>query len=111
MAKAGGITVSHQWIYSLTRDDQACGGRLYKALRLPQRRRYQRHLAYRAGLGKIPHRVGIEHRPSEVEHRRHIGHWEGDTVLKGHKESGLVTLVERRSGYFLCKRSPNTACQ
>nr|WP_273544546.1 IS30 family transposase [Halomonas profundi] len=55
-------------------------------------------------LGKIPHRVGIEQRPAEVEERRHIGHWEGDTVLKGHKESGLVTLVERRSGYLLAAR-------
>lgn len=63
-------------------------------------------MAKRAGLGKIPHRVGIEQRPNEVEERRHIGHWEGDKVLKGHKESGLVTLVERRSGYLLAARLP-----
>lgn len=106
MAQAKGVTVSHQWIYSLIRDDKACGGRLWKALRLPQRRRYQRHLAKRAGLGTIPQRVGIEHRPLDVERRRYIGHWEGDTVLKGHKESGLVTLVERRSGYLLSARLP-----
>ncbi|MGQ7244862.1 IS30 family transposase [Salinicola sp. V024] len=106
MAQANGAYVSHQWIYSLICDDKARGGQLWKRLRLPQQRRYQRHLAKRAGLGKIPHRVGIEHRPADVEQRRHIGHWEGDTVLKGHKESGLVTLVERRSGYLLAARLP-----
>jgi len=88
MAQANGAYVSHQWIYSLICDDKARDGQLWKRLRLPQQRRYQRHLAKRAGLGKIPHRVGIEHRPADVEQRRHIGHWEGDTVLKGHKESG-----------------------
>ncbi|WP_417422289.1 IS30 family transposase [Halomonas sp.] len=77
-----------------------------KRLRLPRQRRYQRQLAKHAGLGKIPHRVGIEQRPVDVEERRYIGHWEGDTVLKGHKEPGLVTLVERRSGYLLAARLP-----
>ncbi|NAO98930.1 IS30 family transposase [Vreelandella titanicae] len=106
MAKADGICVSHLWIYALIWDDKKHGGTLWKRLRLPRQRRYQRQLAKRAGLGKIPHRVGIEQRPAEVEERRHIGHWEGDTVLKGHKESGLVTLVERRSGYLLAARLP-----
>lgn len=104
MANTDSIRVSHEWIYSLIRDDKARGGKLWKALRLPQRRCYRRQLAQRAGLGKIPQRVGIEHRPADVESRLHIGHWEGDTVLKGYKESGLVTLVERRSGYLLAAR-------
>ena len=104
MANANGVCVSHQWIYALIWDDKKRGGELWKRLRLPRQRRYQRRLAKHAGLGKIPHRVGIEQRPAEAEERRHIGHWEGDTVLKGHKESGLVTLVERRSGYLLAAR-------
>jgi IS30 family transposase len=44
-------------------------------------------------LGKIPNRVGIEHRPDEFDDRRFIGDWEGDTVIQDHKQSGLVTLV------------------
>ena len=106
MANANGVCVSHQWIYALIWDDKKHGETLWKRLRLPRQRRYQRQLAKRAGLGKIPHRVGIEQRPAKVEERRHIGHWEGDTVLKGHKESELVTLVERRSGYLLAARLP-----
>nr|WP_148255452.1 hypothetical protein [Aidingimonas lacisalsi] len=80
--------------------DKAHVGDLWKALRLPQQRRYHRHLAKRVGLGKILHRVGIEHRLAQVEDRLFIGHWEGDTVLKSHKASGLVMLVESRSGYL-----------
>jgi IS30 family transposase len=61
-------------------------------------RRNRRQLAKSAGLGKIPNRVGIAARGEAVDHRLTLGHWEGDTVLKGHKDSALVTLVERRSG-------------
>ena len=89
MANANGVCVSHQWIYALIWDDKRRCGTLLKRLRLPRQRRYQRQLAKRAGLGKIPHWVGIDQR-AEVGERGHIGHWEGDMVLKGHKEFGLV---------------------
>ncbi|MGP9656180.1 IS30 family transposase [Halomonas sp. AOP35-4E-18] len=107
MAPLAGIGVSHQWIYSLVWDDKARGGTLWQHLRQPRRRNKHRAHAKNAGLGKIPDRVGIEHRPAEVENRHHIGHWEGDTVLQGHKQSGIVTLVERRSGYLLAARLPS----
>jgi len=111
MAHANGACVSHQWIYSLIWDDKAHGGDLWRCLRQPRRRSKFRAQAKSAGLGKIPNRVGIEHRPAEVDDRLTIGHWEGDTVLKGHKQSGLVTLVERRSGYLLAARLPNITAE
>lgn len=101
MARLGSLRVSHQWIYDLIHRDRAKGGKLWTYGRYPRRRRSQRSLAKRAGLGKIPNRTGIEQRPLEVEKRDHLGHWEGDTVLYGHKQSGVATLVERRSGYLL----------
>ena len=101
MRRVGSLQVSHQWIYNLIYRDKIAGGDLWRYCRLPYQRRYQRHLAKRAGLGKIPDRVGIECRPKAVDDRLHIGHWEGDTILHGHKNSGAVTLVERRSGYLL----------
>ena len=103
-APLAGVGVSHQWIYSLIWDDKARGGDLWRHLRQPKRRSKHRVQAKSAGLGKIPNRVGIERRPAEVDDRRFIGHWEGDTVIHGHKQSGLVTLVERRSGYLLAAR-------
>ena len=101
MARMGELRVSRQWIYDLILRDRAKGGKLWTYGRHSRRRRAQRSLAKRAGLGKIPARTGIEHRPPEVDQRLTVGHWEGDTVLHGHKQSGIVTLVERRSGYLL----------
>ena len=111
MASLSGVGVSHQWIYSLIWDDKASGGDLWKHLRQPKRRSKHRAQAKSAGLGKIPHRVGIEHRAAEIDERRFIGHWEGDTVVQGHKQSGLVTLVERRSGYLLAAPLPKLSAE
>ncbi|EHA16483.1 transposase [Halomonas sp. HAL1] len=55
--------------------------------------------------------MGIEHRPTEVDDRLIIGHREGDTLLKGHNQSGLVTLVERRSGYLMTARLPKITAE
>ncbi len=104
MAPLAGVGVSHQWIYSLIWDYKEYGGDLWPHLRQPKRRSKHRAQAKSAGLGKIPNWVGIEHRPAEVDDRRFIGHWEGVTVIQGHKQSGLVTLVKRRSGYQLAAR-------
>ena len=41
------------------------------------------------------------HRAKAVDERLHIGHWEGDTILHGHKNSGAVTLVKKFTSYFL----------
>ncbi|UQG59303.1 IS30 family transposase [Marinobacter sp. M3C] len=106
MRRVGSVQVSQQWIYNLIYRDKIAGGDLWRYCRLPYQRRYQRHLAKRAGLGKISDRVGIECRPKAVDDRLHIGHWEGDTILHGHKNSGAVTLVERRSGYLLADCVP-----
>lgn len=101
-----GIRVSRQWIYELIQRDRRAGGDLWSFCRQPRCRRDQRQQAKQAGLGKIPNRTGIEQRPAAVETRLTIGHWEGDTVLYGHKQSGIATLVERRSGYLLAGRLP-----
>lgn len=111
MTHLAGVGVSHQWIYSLIWDDKEQGGDLWRHLRQPKRHSKHRGQAKSAGLGKIPNRVGIEHRPVEVDGRLFIGHWEGDTVIQGHKQSGLVTLVERRSGYLLAARLPKVTAE
>lgn len=47
--------------------------------------------AKEASLGKILSRVEIACRPKEIEHRATLGHWEGDTVFQGHKQSDVAT--------------------
>ena len=55
--------------------------------------------------GQIKNRVSIDDRPSIVDAKRQIGHWEIDTVIgKGH--SGvLVTIVERVTKFTLVCRA------
>ncbi|MBY5940639.1 hypothetical protein [Halomonas sp. DP5N14-9] len=88
MSPLSGVGVSPQWFYSLIWDDKASGGDLWKHLRQPKRRSKHRAQAKSAGLGKIPYRVGIEHRAAEIDERRFIGYWEGDTVVQGAQAVG-----------------------
>ena len=43
----------------------------------------------------------IDTRPLVVETRERIGDWEGDTIVGGERITGIITHVERRSGYLL----------
>lgn len=105
-AHANGIRMSHQWICSFFWDDKARGCDLWLYLNQPKRRSQSRGQTKSLGLCKVPDRVGIEHRPGEVDVRLTIGRREGYTVLKGHKQSGLVTLVEHRSRDLQAARLP-----
>jgi len=54
--------------------------------------------------GRLPGAESIEGRPRVVDARRRFGDWEGDTIVgRGHR-GGLVSLVERKSGYTLLAR-------
>jgi IS30 family transposase len=46
---------------------------------------------------KIPNRVSIHHRPSIVNNRVEVGHWEGDSVIYSHKMA-INTLNELTTG-------------
>lgn len=66
-------------------------------LRLERRRK-------RPESSRLPGGVSIEGRPRVVDQRRRFGDWEGDTIVgRGHR-GGLVSLVERKSGYTLLAR-------
>ena len=52
------------------------------------------------GRGQIPQRVTIEGRPDVANRRARFGDWEGDTVVGRRHRGGLVTLVERKSGFL-----------
>jgi IS30 family transposase len=49
--------------------------------------------------GKLKATADIAGRAPVVEQRRRFGDWEGDTVLGRQRRGGLVTLVERKSGF------------
>lgn len=96
---AQGIAVSAEGIYRRIRLDAAEGGTLYQFLRRGRKARRRRYRDERKAL-KIKGRVDIDQRPSRVEKRRQIGHWETDTVV-GPGPAALVTLNERKSRFTL----------
>ena len=89
--------LSRQTIYNwIERSDERQQWR--SLLRFGQRRRK------RPEQGRLPGAVSIAGRPRVVDSRRRFGDWEGDTIVSRGRHGGLVSLVERKSGYTLLAR-------
>ncbi len=43
----------------------------------------------------------IDARPAIVDNRERMGDWEGDTIVGGERNTGIITHAERKSGYLL----------
>lgn len=94
----GTLDIRHESIYRFVYAEKGSGGTLWRHLR--GRRRYRkRHGAGRDCRGRIPGRIGIEHRPAAVERRTRLGHWEADTLHGARRRGAVLSLVERRSRY------------
>lgn len=94
----GTLQISHEWIYQYIAADRVAGGQLWQQLRRSNLRRRRYHNGGRQG-SRIRFRVGIEKRPTQVEDRDELGHWEGDTILGCRRRGAAVTVVERKSRY------------
>jgi len=103
LRRAGVLTISHQTIYRRIRWDRRVGGNLWRHTRIISKLRHKR---YRSpdSRGVLPGKRPIAERPPEVELRSHIGHWEGDTVMGSDYRHGLLTLVERKTGFAIIKK-------
>lgn len=91
------LSISHETIYRHIWLDRKNGGDLYTHLRGAQKQRRKRYGAYDS-RGRLAGKTMISERPASVNERRNLGHWEVDTVHGSGKE-GIVTLVERKTGY------------
>ena len=89
--------ISRQTVYAWIHRHRAEGWR--KCLRFGEARRRRP-----ANQGQLPGAVSIDGRPRVVDLRRRFGDWEGDTILSCGRRGGLVSLVERKSGYTLLAR-------
>ncbi len=75
------------------------------------RRKGKKYQHERKSKYQIPNRRMIDERPKEVETRKDVGHWEGDTIVgKDHKGS-IVTNVERKSGFFIASKTKDRSAQ
>lgn len=94
------MRISHEAIYQWIYQQRKQGSDMYQCLRTGRASR-RKHLKNKGFRGRIPGRVGIEHRPGIVEDRQRFGDWESDTMQGSKGAGGLVTHVERRSRYLV----------
>jgi transposase, IS30 family len=101
------MRLSHECIYQWIERDRANGGISYKQLRQSSRKRRKRY-GSASTAGKIEGRVGIEHRPAEVQLKARVGDWESDSVTGTHTRGPkLATHVERRTRYLVAAKLPD----
>ena len=108
--------ISHEAIYQYIYNQawrEGHGGTMkpgYHDLRVYLKRRHKRRIA--KGMRRSqrifkPKGISIEERPKEVEKRKTLGHWEGDSVVSRKSKFGLNTLVERKTGLVFITRIKN----
>jgi IS30 family transposase len=95
--------LSHECIYQYIERDKHDGGGLHKNLRRSNRKRRKR-FGSPSRQGRIPNRVGIEHRPAAANVRSRKGDWEADTVIGCRHQGALVTAVDRKTRYTVIVR-------
>jgi IS30 family transposase len=105
----------YQFIYAQYRR-QGWGACIGEDLRMYLKRKHKvRHpkfVPFQDTPGRIKNRVFIDERPSEVDARVAVGHWEGDSMVSRQSPAGLNTLVERATGLvFITKIKDTTAVE
>jgi len=100
------LSISHETIYRYVWQDKVDGGNLHKELRGSRKQRRKQHNSYDS-RGRLAGKRHISERPSSVESRRTIGHWEADTVVGGNTKDCVATMVERKSGYAMIGKLPD----
>ncbi|MDB4837006.1 IS30 family transposase [Marinomonas sp.] len=96
-----GVPVSQEWIYQYIHDDKRNKGTLYRHLR-QGRKRHRKGQRTKAEV--IKNKVSIDDRPVIVETKKRFGDWEIDTVLGKHGTGSIVTLLERKTRFYLIKK-------
>lgn len=96
------LEISHQTIYTHVKRDRKRGGTLWAHLRQPVR--YRKRYATVEKRGRLAGKRHISERPTVVESRSEIGHWEMDLVVGIRTNHCIVTLVERVTGATMIGR-------
>ena len=75
------------------------------------RRKGKKYHHDRKSKYQILNRRMIDTRPVDVELRKEIGHWEGDTIIGKNHKGAICTNVERKSGKLIASKLPNKTAQ
>ena len=102
--------VSHETIYKMIYGNHQSLGQYQKYLRLCREKRHCRGNR-KSSRGKIPGRIGIEHRPEIANQKTQIGHWESDPIIGGNHTGILVTHVDKASKFLVAGLAKNKTVQ
>lgn len=102
LKREGKPTVSHETIYQMIYQDHEGMGTYARYLRQSPIRRQKRG-SKQGKRGGIPHRIGIEQRPSIAAEKTQIGHWEGDTIIGGNHLGAIATHVDKASKFLVAR--------
>jgi len=98
------LQVSHETIYQalFVQGKGSLRAEVAAAMRCGKARRRRPRSRPRPGYnGQIPGMISISDRPAEAADRAVPGHWEGDLIISGGKQSAAVTLAERTTRYCM----------
>lgn len=93
------LNICHETIYQFIYEERPDWKKYLRQTKGKYRRRHgTKAREYRREQAK---KKRIDTRPAIVERRERLGDWEGDTIVGGEKTTGIITHVERKSGYLL----------
>ena len=72
--------------------------------KLRHRGKPRRPKGYVSNRGKIPISHELSERPIEAGDRVRLGDFEADTIVGFNRKSGLLTLVDRKSRFLICRK-------
>jgi transposase, IS30 family len=106
--------IHHETIYRFIYSKENKHKMLWEYLPRKQKKRRKKY-GRKTQRVRIPDRVSIHDRPSEVESREMFGHWEGDSVINKAHKGGMHTEVERKTRFtmatFLKSREASETAQ
>jgi IS30 family transposase len=100
-----GKVICHETIYKFVYDYHPHLVKLYF------RRKGKKYQHDRKAKYQIKERRMIDERPTSVETREIMGHWEGDTIVGKNHKQGIITNVERKSGLLLAQKIPRRTAE
>lgn len=93
--------ICHETIYRFIYEQRPD---LEKYLRIQKGKYKRRYGAKKREQEREDTKRRIDERPAIVEERARIGDWEGDTVIGERGKNGLLTHVERKTGFLLADK-------
>lgn len=96
--KDKGEALSHETIYKYIYEENP------ELIQVYLRRKGIKYRKKRAERAVVLDMRSIEERPLEINKRKEIGHWEGDTITDKGLTNGIVTNIERKSGFLIASK-------